>query len=215
MNRTRRLLQFSALTVAFAGLLGCGDRASAPDVAPVPVLTEAEANARRVVPLTRTVSLANRGVVADFEFDLPPPDPSAVPDLTIGFRLEAKDAKALRDESGLILREGLPAAIRLTRLDITPIARVPLSRDSSDRAKQLALTEDGRVPGVTATSVDNSMLRGAGLSAAGKRYQILMLAHAEDLAPGRYHVSVELLENQPSMRLIDAQLIIAYSYRAK
>ncbi|MBD8637650.1 hypothetical protein [Stenotrophomonas sp. CFBP 13725] len=209
------MLQFSALTIAFAALQGCGDRASAPDVAPVPELTEAEANARTTVPLTRSVSLEKPGVIADFEFELPPPGRTAVSELVIGLRIEDADSKVLMKRTDLILSERLPAEVRLVRLDGPAPAEVPLRRISSNLRERLPIEADGRVPGVTTTSVDNGMLRDVGLVDDRVHYQELELANADAPGPGRYRIIVRLAESRPTLTDRPAELLVAYSYLAK
>ncbi len=215
MSRTRRLLQFSALTVAFTALLGCTDHSAAPDAAPIPLLTEAEANARTTVPLTRSVSLEKHGVIADFEFELPPPGPTAVPELTIGLRIQDTDSSRLTEYSDLIVRGRLPAEIRLTRLDGPAPAEVPLRRISRNMREHLPVAADGRVTGVTATSVDDGMLRKIGLIDERVHYQELKLAEADEPAPGRYRLTVRLEEDRAALRGRPVELLVAYSYLAK
>ncbi|WP_349984710.1 hypothetical protein ABRP17_010440 [Stenotrophomonas sp. WHRI 8082] len=209
------MLQFIALTVAFAGLLGCGDRASAPDVAPVPVLTEAEANARTVVPLTRTVSLDKSGVIVDLDFDLPPPGPNADPTLVVGIRIEEQKAKAMLARSGLLVQGGLPAKIKLQRLDGTQANNVELTRIGNDLKERISLGTDGLTPGVRQESVNGAMLRDAGLIEQGIIYTVLSFGFTVDPPPGRYHLRVELLEERPQLKNQQADLIIAYSGKSK
>ena len=215
MNRTRRLLQFSALTVAFAGLLSCGDRASAPDVGPVPVLTEAEANARTVVPLTRTVSLDKPGVIADLDFDLPPPGELAWSSLIIGIRIEAPDTKSIIALSDVIIQDGLPARVELQRIDGAGPVDMPLIRIGPDLKQRVPVAADGLTPGVRAAGLDGTMLAEAGLERDGALSDVLAFAHAAEPLPGRYHLRVELMEARPQLQGKAAQLIVGYNARAK
>jgi len=209
------MLQFSATAVAFAVLLGCRDRASAPDVAPVHVLTEAEANARTVVPLTRTVSLDKPGVIADLDFDLPPPGPDADPTLVVGIRIEEQTAKAMLARSGLLVQDGLPAKIKLQRLDGAQANDVELTRIGNDLKERISLGTDGLTPGVRQESVNGAMLRDAGLIEQGIIYTVFSFGFTVDPPPGRYHLRVELLEGRPHLKDQQADLIVAYSGKSK
>jgi len=210
MSRMIGKLRMGALTVAFAGLIGCGGNAPTTDVAPVPVLTEAEANARTTVPLTRTISLEKPGVVADFEFDLPPPGELSGPSLVIGIRISEQTPKAIVARSSLIVREGVPSRVRLQRVDGERRTDVLLRRTASDLRTRIEISADGFTPGVVPHSVGPAMLRGAGLLKQGGLYQELALAYAGRPAPGRYHLQVELLEDRPLLKDGRTELILAY-----
>ena len=215
MSRVIGKLRIGALTVAVAALAGCGDNTPATDVAPVPVLTEAEANARTTVPLTRTVSIEHPGVIADFEFDLPPPASFAGPTLVIGIRIREATPKAIVARSSLIWREGLPARVRLQRVDGVTATNVLLRRIGTDLRTQIELDPDGFTPGVKAETVSPGLLRRVGLVKSDVIYDSLAFAHAGAPAPGRYHVRVELLEERPQLKGTQAELILGYGVRSK
>ena len=215
MSRMIGKLRMGAMTVAFAALVGCGDNAPATDVALVPVLTDAQANARSTVPLTRTVSLDKPGVIADLDFDLPPPGELAWSSLIVGIRIEAPDTKSIIALSDVIIQDGLPARVELQRIDGAGPVDMPLIRIGPDLKQRVPLAADGLTPGVRAAGLDGTMLAEAGLERDGALSDVLAFAHAAEPPPGRYHLRVELIEARPQLQGQAAQLIVGYNARAK
>ncbi|MEN5426442.1 hypothetical protein ABE522_08795 [Stenotrophomonas pennii] len=213
LNPTSGRLRNAALTVAFAALAGCSGPTPAPP--PVAPLDAAQAAARTQVPLTRPVALDKPGVIADMEFDLPPHSSTAAPRLMIGLRIQDKDVGRLMEYSDVVVREGLPAQVRLERLVDRSLGDVVLVRTSRDMRQDMPVAGDGRVPGVTTSSVDDGMLRGAGLIDDQLHYQELKFVHADGLSTGRYRLTIRLEEDRPTLRTRPAELLVAYSYLAK
>lgn len=213
LNPTPGRLRNAALAVALAALAGCSGPAPAPPaVAP---LDAAQAAARTQVPLTRPVALDEPGVIADLEFDLPPPGELAWSSLIIGVRIEGTEVKSFIAYSDLIVRGGLPARVHLQRIEGEQRNDVPLLRIGPDLRERIAIGEDGFTPGVRAAGLDGTMLYEAGLERADVLSKILSFARAANPPPGRYHLRVELLEARPQLRGRPAELILGYNARAK
>lgn len=213
LNPTPGRLRNAALAVALAALAGCSAPAPAPlGVAP---LDTAQAAARTQVPLTRPVALDKPGVIADMEFDLPPPGPSADSALLVGVRIEEQKAKAMLARSGMIAKGGLPARIRLQNLSRTHPSDIVLTRIGDDLHVRVPLGPDGLVPGVRQESVNGAMLRDVGLIKPGTIYNVLAFGFAVAPPPGRYQLSVELLEERPQLKGQQAELVIAYNGKSK
>ncbi|WP_152983384.1 hypothetical protein [Stenotrophomonas chelatiphaga] len=213
LNPTPGRLRNAALAVALAALAGCSDPAPAPPtVAP---LDAAQAAARTQVPLTRPVALDKPGVIADLEFDLPPPGPSADSTLIVGVRIEEQKAKAMLARSGMIAKGGLPARIRLQNLSGTHLSDIMLTRIGDDLNERVPLGPDGLTPGVRQESVNGAMLRDVGLIKPGTIYNVLAFGFAVAPPPGRYQLSVELLEKRPQLKGQQAELVIAYNGKSK
>lgn len=206
-------LRTAALFVALAGLAACSG--SAPDAPAVAPLDAAQAAARTQAPLTRPVALDKPGVIADLEFDLPPPGELAGSSLIIGIRIAEQTPREIVARSSLIVREGLPARVRLQKLDGELQTHEPLMRMASELKKRVALGADGLTPGASPHSVNSGMMREAGLLRDGVIYDDLAFAYAGAPAPGRYHVLVELLEARPSLKDARAELVIAYDGKSK
>ncbi|WP_312684329.1 hypothetical protein [Stenotrophomonas chelatiphaga] len=213
LNPTSGRLRNAALAVALAALAGCSGPAPAPPaVAP---LDAAQAAARTQVPLTRPVALDEPGVIADLEFDLPPPGELAWSSLIIGVRIEGTEVKSFIAYSDLIVRGGLPARVHLQRIEGEQRNDVPLLRIGPDLRERIAIGEDGFTPGVRTAGLDGTMLYEAGLEREGMLSDVLSFARASAPAPGRYHLRVELLEPRPLLQGKPAELIIGYNARAK
>ncbi|MBD7954712.1 hypothetical protein H9654_10930 [Stenotrophomonas sp. Sa5BUN4] len=206
-------LQSTALALALAVLSACsGPPPAPPSVAP---LDAVQAAARTRVPLTRPVALDKPGVIADLEFDLPPPGELAGSSLVIGIRIAEETPKAIVARSSLIVREGLPARVRLQKLDGESRTDVSLLRIAPELKKRVELGADGFTPKASPHSVNTGMMREAGLLQDGLIYDELALAYAGSPAPGRYHVVIELLEDRPALKDSPAELIIAYDGKSK
>ena len=213
LNTTPGRLRSAALAVALALLAACNGQAPAPP--PVAPLDAAQAAARTQVPLTRPVALEKPGVIADLEFDLPPPGELAGSSLVIGIRIAEETPKAIVARSSLIVREGLPARVRLQKLDGESRTDVSLLRIAPELKKRVALGADGFTPKASPHSVNTGMMREAGLLQDGLIYDELALAYAGAPAPGRYHVVIELLEDRPALKDSPDELIIAYDGKSK
>ncbi|MBJ7514744.1 MAG: hypothetical protein JHC82_00335 [Stenotrophomonas sp.] len=206
-------LRNTALSAALAALAACSG--SAPDAPAVAPLDAAQAAARTQVPLTRPVALDKPGVIADMEFDLPPPGKLAWSSLIIGIRIEGAEVKSFIAHSDLIVRGGLPARVHLQRIEGEERVDVPLIRIAPDLKERIPLGEDGFTPGVRAAGLDGTMLYEAGLERLDVLYDVLSFARASAPAPGRYHLRLELLESRPLLQGRPAELIIGYNARAK
>lgn len=213
LNTTPGRLRSAALAVSLAALAGCsGPTPGPPPVAP---LDAAQAVARTQVPLTRPVALDEPGVIADMEFDLPPPGELAWSSLIIGVRIEGTEVKSFIAHSDLIVRGRLPARVKLQRIEGQERVDVPLIRIGPDLKERIPLGPDGFTPGVRAAGLDGTMLYEAGLERPDVLYDVLSFARAADPRPGRYHLRLELLEPRPLLQGRPAELIIGYNARAK
>jgi len=213
LNPTPGRLRNAALAVAFAALAGCNGPTPAPPL--VAPLDAAQAAARTQVPLTRPVALDKPGVIADLEFDLPPPGELAWSALIIGVRIEEKDARSMIALSDLIVRGGLPAKVHLQRIDGAESAEIPLIRIGPDAKERIPIPADGTTPGARAAGLDGTMLAEAGLEREGVLTKVLSFAQASGPQPGRYHLRIELLEARPQLQGRPAELILGYNARAK
>ncbi|MBD8644203.1 hypothetical protein IFT63_11470 [Stenotrophomonas sp. CFBP 13724] len=213
LNPTLGRLRNAALAAALAALAACSGPTPAPP--PVAPLDAAQAAARTQVPLTRPVALDKPGVIADLEFDLPPPGELAWSSLIIGVRIEGTEVKSFIAHSDLIVRGGLPARVHLQRIEGEERVDVPLIRIAPDLKERIPLGEDGFTPGVRAAGLDGTMLYEAGLERPDVLYDVLSFARASAPAPGRYHLRLELLEPRPLLQGRPAELIIGYNARAK
>jgi len=206
-------LRIITLGAAFGLLTGCGS--SEPALPEVRVLTEAEANARTVVPLTRTVALDEPGVIADFEFDLLPPPAYTGPSLVIGIRLKEDEVRASEALNSTVAREGLPAKVLLQRLEDGKAVDMALVRRVADQRGTVPIGPDGFTPGPEHAGVNPQSLWDAGLMAEGALYNVRSFGSPGEAPPGRYRLRVELLETRPSLRTASAEIIVGYNSRAK
>lgn len=208
-----RAVRAVVASAALALLVGCGS-ASPPAEAPK-LLTRVEADARTVVPFTRGVRLDKAGRIVDVTFDLPPAVPPAIPSLKIGFRLQAQDVKPLLADAGRIRDVGVPARVRLERLDGDRTTSVRLMTTAPGGRSMEPLPADGHVGKLVQGKVESGMLIEAGLYSQDVSYHMLQLADAGLLDPGRYHLTVDLLEDRPQLNEISAELIVGFQLLGK
>lgn len=199
-------------SAALALLVGCGSTSS-PEAPKL--LTRAEADARTVVPFTRDVRLDKARRIVDVTFDLPPAVPPAIPSLKIGFRLQAQEVKPLLAEAERIRDVGVPARVRLERLDGDRTTSVRLMTTAPGGRSMEPLPADGHVGKLVQGKVESGMLIQAGLYSQDVSYHMLQLADAGLLDAGRYHLTVDLLEDRPQLNDISAEFIVGFQLLGK
>ena len=210
---TRPVRRGLVVLAVLAALAAC--RASpAPEVAP-PLLSRAQAEARTVVPFTRVVQLQKVGRIAEVTFDLPAPQKPAIPILNIGLRLQDTDARQLLDASEKITHGRLPTRLRLERIDGSAPGPVQLWQRTRDGRDSQKVGEDDVVTDLTTGSVDINSLAEAGLYSEDVLYRTLQLAQVGGIAPGRYVLRVDLVEDRPQLEGLKAELIVGYQSLGK
>ncbi len=210
---TRQMLRGAATLFVVAGLAACGQHAE-PAKASVEGNDENPAM-RTEVPLTRPIALDKAGEVVNLEFELPPPGPNASPMLMVGFRTDSRDSESDIALSSQLLQADLGAKVRLLRVTEGSIATTPLSRPTGEPGEWTALPPDGAVRDVTVTSVDTSLLQEAGLLNSTRYETYFQFAAAEQIVPGHYRLTVELLGDHPEFERQKAELVVAYFKRGK
>ena len=167
------------------------------------------------VPLIRPLDLDRAGQIVDLQFELPPPGPNAAPTLMIGFRTESPNAEEGIALTSQLLQADLPAKVRLLRVTEGSIATVPLSRPTGEPGEWIALPPDGAVPGVTVTSVDMPLLEEADLLDSTEFQTYFKFAAANQIEPGHYRLTLELMGDHPEFHGQKAELLVAYFKRGK
>lgn len=207
-------LQRVLVTLVVLGVLVACRASSAPEVAPT-LLTPAQAAARTVVPFTRAVQLQKAGRIAEVTFDLPAPQKPAIPILNVGLRLQETDARRLLDASEKITLGRLPTRLRLERIDASTPGPVQLWQRTRDGRDSQKIPDDGVVTDLTTGSVDINSLAEAGLYSEEVLYRTLQLAQVGGIAPGRYVLVVDLVEDRPELEGLKAELIFGYQSLGK
>ncbi len=207
-------LQRVLVTLVVLGVLGACRASSAPEVAPL-LLTPAQAEARTVVPFTRAVQLQKAGRIAEVTFDLPAPQKPAIPILNVGLRLQDTDARRLLDASEKITLGRLPTRLRLERIDGSAPGPVQLWQRTRDGRDSQKIPDDGVVTDLTTGSVDINSLAEAGLYSEEVLYRTLQLAQVGGIAPGRYVLVVDLVEDRSQLEGLKAELIVGYQSLGK
>lgn len=207
-------LQRVLVTLVVLGVLVACRASSAPEVAPT-LLTPAQAAARTVVPFTRAVQLQKAGRIAEVTFGLPAPQKPAIPILNVGLRLQETDARRLLDASEKITLGRLPTRLRLERIDASTPGPVQLWQRTRDGRDSQKIPDDGVVTDLTTGSVDINSLAEAGLYSEEVLYRTLQLAQVGGIAPGRYVLVVDLVEDRPELEGLKAELIVGYQSLGK
>lgn len=202
----------AATVLAIALLAGC--RAN-PSPQPPANIAKEDAGMRNEAPLTRSVSLAQSGEVANVVFELPAAGPNAAPALLLGLRIAKRDADSGTALSDTLVKTGLASKIHLSRVEDGKPVAVALTRNSPDLRERLPVAIDGAIPGVTSAGVDTSLLQAAGLIEPAVFYDVLMFAVADNVRPGRYRLTLELDAAHPQFQGEDIQLLVAYLKKGK
>jgi len=152
------------------------------------------------------------------EFTLPPPGKNSSPTLFLGIRVSGEDGLKSLNAGREVRNLGLPTEVTLERLEARQRIPVPLVRVES-AAGTPARTEPigpaGRVAGGWLDDVDHRSLQSAGLEAPGSHYTQLALAWAQELQPGRYRLSIQILEPDDRLAPTQAELLVAYVNKSK
>lgn len=213
VNHRRHIAFTGIFGMALLAMMGCS-RSPEPSPYPPP-LTKEQAAQRTVAPLTRPIALDKAGVIADVQFDLPPPGPSSSRQLMLGLRLNNPDSRALRELIRKVSPSELSAKVRLQRLNNGEAREVPLSYVPDNAAGWSAVPAEGSVAGAVSSGVDDSSLRTVGLMQDGTLYAFFYFAHLPDAGSGRYRLKLELQNPRPDLNGVQAELVVAYSYKAK
>ncbi|AWH31789.1 hypothetical protein C1930_02325 [Stenotrophomonas sp. SAU14A_NAIMI4_8] len=204
-------LRAVALAIALLMLLGC---AAQPPPPPPKVLTAEEAAARTVVPLTRPIALDKAGQIVDLEFELPPAGADLTAEVWIGVRVVG-DAEAVSSAESLLNGKKLLAKVRLFGKHEDVEELLPLTRYDTVIRRDVLLDSEGFVPQAVAMSPATWPLESAGLISPTSRYRPLSLAFLSNAKPGRYRLSIELLEDRSDLKNLNVELLIGYMARSK
>ena len=174
--------------------------------------------AQNHVPLVRPFTLTSTAEPMVVEFNLDPPGRNATPTLLVAVRVSGEDGAVALERALAVRRAGLPARVHLTRLGETSEANAPLVRveqQPGTTATLVPINADGRVSTVWLDDVDVTSLEAAGLSSPHGQYMQLAMAWGQNLSPGRYRLSVELLDPPTRLAPIPAELLVAYKHKSK
>lgn len=171
-----------------------------------------------VVPVIRSFPLTAMAEPMMIEFELPPPGPNATSTVLIGIRVDGKDGIESHRAADTIRGGGLATQIELTRIErtgklVVPLVRVDRKADGS--AELVAIAGDGRVSGVRYDDVDDTSLVDSGHANPDRAYRTLAFASAQNAAPGRYRLSIRLLEASPELAGLKSELLVAYRKKSK
>lgn len=202
-------------------LCGCGAMLVACQPAKEPETTARTgpvAPREDVVPLVRPLSLTAMAEPLIVEFELPPPGADSSSTLTIGLRLTGADEAASAAIARVVSESGLQAELELTRTESGKQIVVPLVRREfrgHGPSELVSVGPDGRVPRVVHTTVDRISVAEAGISSAAPSSRSLAFAWAREARPGTYTLRLKLINPQPELASVDAELLLAYQYRGK
>ena len=171
-----------------------------------------------MVPVVRTFPLTAMVEPTKVEFDLPPPGRNATTTLLLGIRVDGKNGAESHGVAAAIRGAGLVAQVKLTRIENTVELAVPLvrvDRKEDGTAELVPIAADGHVAGVRYDDVDDTSLMEAGRANPHRDYRTLAFASAQNTAPGRYRLSIRLLDPSPELAGIKSELLVAYRHKSK
>ncbi|WP_313439335.1 hypothetical protein [Stenotrophomonas sp.] len=170
------------------------------------------------VPLVRPFPLVAMDEPMVLEFTLPPPGKSASSTLFLGIRVRGDDGLKSLDAGREVRNLGLPAELKLERLEgqkstMVPLVRVESAAGTPARIEPIGPT--GRVAGGWLENVDHQALQSAGLQPAGSYYTQVAFAWAQGQTPGRYRLSIRLLQPDGRLSSTPSELLVAYVNKSK
>ncbi len=146
------------------------------------------------------------------------PRKSSSPTLFLGIRVGGEDGLKSLNTSREIRSMGLPAEVKLERLEAQKRIPVPLVRVESvagTPARIEPIGPTGRVEGGWLDDVDHQSLQSAGLEAPDSHHTQLALAWAQELQPGHYRLSMQILKPDDRLAATQAELLVAYVNKSK
>lgn len=171
-----------------------------------------------VAPLVRPLQLVEMEAPLVVDFELRPPGPSATGTLFLGLRVNAESAIQSAEVAEKVIAAGLEADVSLVRIDNTAPVDVPLVRVISSGnapATLVPVGPEGHVRGVRRDDVDDISIEQVGRASAAGHSRYLSFASAQDLAPGRYRISVRIGEASADFSDVNSELLVAYRHRSK
>lgn len=209
----KHLVRLPLLALMIGLIAGCGGP-SQPASKPI---AEERSEMRTVVPLVRDLASHDAGPI-EVEFDLPAQADDAEPPIFIGVRLTGRDSTAVADAGDRLVRAGVGAVLQLERVQPSGSAKVGLERSQRvDREQEapVALAADGVAPSLFAFDADPMAMQEAGLSSAETVSKEFAFAYSPSLPAGRYRLSLRIDRNREALIDASAQLLIAYTRKAK
>ncbi|MGV8961702.1 MAG: hypothetical protein ACOH1V_15180 [Stenotrophomonas sp.] len=171
-----------------------------------------------IVPVVRTFPLSAMAEPTKVEFDLPLPGRNATTTLLLGIRVDGKDGAESHRIADTIKSAGLAAQIKLMRIGNTAELAVPLvrvERKEDGTAGLAPIAADGHVAGVRYDDVDDTSLMEAGHANPMRDYRTLAFASAQNAVPGRYRLSIRLLDPSPELAELKSELLVAYRHTSR
>ncbi len=170
------------------------------------------------VPIVRPLALVPMAEPLVVTFHLDPPGKSGTSTLLVAVRVSGADGAVSRGLASSIQSTGVPARVQLIREgndgDVPiPLVRVEEHQDGSGTT--LPVAANGQVSRVWLDDADDLPLEHAGLADPQRDYRQLALAWAENLPPGRYRLSFQILDPKPDLATIPAELLVAYRHKSK
>lgn len=212
MLRHGRLLLSGSLCLAALLLSACQAQTAPPEAASAPAMRQDR------VPIVRPLAMVAMTEPLVVTFNLDPPGRNGTSTLLLGVRVNGPDGAVSRSLASFIQNAGVPARVSLVREggdgDVSvPLVRVEEHQDGSGTVTPVAA--DGQVSRVWLDDVDDLSLEQAGLADQQRDYRQLALAWAENPPPGRYRLSVQMLDPKPDLATIPAELVVAYRHKSK
>lgn len=171
-----------------------------------------------VAPMVRPLQLVQMEAPLVVDFELRPPGPSATATLFLGIRVNAENAVQSAEVAEKVIAAGLEADVSLVRIDNTAPVDVPLVRVISSGyapATLVPVGPEGHVVGVRRDDVDEISIEQVGRASTAGHSRYLSFALAQDLAPGRYRLSVRIGEASADLSDVNSELLVAYRHRSK
>jgi len=155
-------------------------------------------------------------LVVSFNLDLPGKNGTST--LLVALRVSGADGAVSRGLASSIQNAGMPARVQLIREGDDGDVPVPLVRveeHQNGTGTSLPVAANGQVSRAWLDDVDDLALEHAGLADPQRDYRQLALAWAENMPPGRYRLSFQILDPKPDLATIPAELLVAYRHKSK
>ncbi|WP_241688313.1 hypothetical protein [Pseudoxanthomonas composti] len=196
-------------------LVSCNGQPQPPQPASKSTATE-PSDMRTAVPLVRRLDPADTGPL-ELDFDVPALPDDDSPPLFIGVRIAGNDPSVTAEVARRLVDAGVSARVQLFHLDHVGQTQVTLLRSDMTPGSGTELIElpaDGLVPGLMPFDSDFNTMQAAGLLVE-ESYRELAFALVPNLPAGRYRLVLVVSENRNALTDAHAELLVAYTRKAK
>ncbi|UXA51827.1 hypothetical protein M0D46_05150 [Xanthomonas prunicola] len=206
-------VRFAVMALAICLIVGCSMQ-SPPANTPI---AKEQSGMQSAVPFTRSLP-SHDGEEMVLEFEVPALPDDTNPPIFVGVLLTGSDTDAVADVAERLGRADVVAVVHLEHTEqagSVPVELLRSQRVGREQEKPVKIAVDGIAKGLFALNADVATMENAGLPPRGMVSEELAFAYSTSLPSGRYRLRLRIDQNRQVLVDANAQLLIAYTHKAK